>query len=1743
MREFSTNKTTCPKCGGELVNIKNYNEVSLKDLLKEIKEIPSTLKTETLIKYDGRCVRCGKETKQVSYIKFLLEGGEEDIFNLETICNDCLKIKHKVRTSYHKLNSLDDDLLNLIFFTTDVYNLFSTREEKIIYISENEKDIDSLISDMEYKFSFVEKLNDFDSDFEEIEQSFNIPKELTNFKDKVYYLILHASTNELEGILNEGPYLNKFIDYLESLDVKIFDLLCKIFDLDSSKSKSENIENLVSYYSTDEIELEIVFIELKLELFDELLNLGDATFKNFLYYLGEDDSQDSNREEIVKSMLNDYENSKDYDNLIKFKFYIDKAQEKTTRDLFFKKINDLYEKVFYYLTQILNVPDLASKDAKINQILENNDYKTINWAINKAFSKFEIYNKLCDLEPFTFELMSDELNISSALSEEEKYDYIALNYEINDVEQLIKDLKIKINLFNRISNFDDRKLKYLHHFCDAKGKSKEEKIKNIVQNNSKKDLDSIFRKISTKIKQADGLKGLDQIMLDYLFDYYNLDSDLSIEDKSDYLILNHDKREINKVINLAEEKLSIYHKLIQLDDRRLKYLYHFCDAKGKSKEEKINYILKNSFEDIPIKINEIESKLMFANKLENLEDYVFNWVFKSYSVQNILSKVDKCDYLVLNFDDIDIDKKIGIAIDRYNLYKTVYDLNDKVYEYLLYELGISDLESKEEQIDAIIDSNSDEKIDAAIMLSKSRYEYAKKIRALESGVFDLLCKYFSVNEKLEFEEKIDYLVLNFDNTDIYNKICIAIESYYLYKIIYDLNDKVYEYLLYELGIPDLESKEEQIDAIIDSNSEDKISSAIMLSKSRYEYAKKIRALDDNIFDILCENLSVSGSSKDDKIDDLLFKYDINYLKSEKTKIERRVDLFNKLNNLDNRLFKILEHKLSVPDFESKEDKINYILDNNIKEIPNLMGEITNDLIFSKELEELDDYVFNNLSKILNVPDGLSKVEKCDYIVSYYTKLEISTNIRKSQNRFKEFSRLKDLDGKLFDYSSFILMNESDDSKEICQFNKLLKEEKTDYLLDNYTATQINDAINLSTEKLKLYDTFNSLKKNTFTHLSLYMGVPDYCSTQEEKIDYLVLNNENEILMDKLNYIRERMEVFERLDILNDKTFSYLEMELNLNEEDIKFDSSYNLTDREEKIHYILLNKKGHIFEPLSKAENKNKLNEKLNSLKDIIFNVLCDVLMVPKEGYAINDSRENKIDYLISNYSIPEIEDEIGIIEKIEKIFIKLDFKDNRIVLYFKDYLNLSLNQVNLDKESKIKLLFKNNSNEDINKTIERINEKLSLFDKLDHLMDSTFKLLILDFHINDSLSKKEKIDCLVNNFDKEEINKEIEFIKENIILYNEISEFEDKKLSLLFKDLADPGTFDLNEEKIWNILKNNTISKIQKCIDLADEKLNLYNKICLFDNLFLELFCNRFDINFDSKNQSDKEEAIFSILLNFTYEMVQTNYQFVLDKIDLSNRYFDKIISFSDKYFNQFFNEFDLDDKRIFPLIDFKANFLSKEKIKERKTEYVLFNNEENKINGVYELIYEKENICIKLKNLNNWSFDHACFKLNIHKKNSKEETIDNIIETMPLDMINDIFKQIEIRKANYYKLKSLDEPVFAALTKFSNVPSGYIEKNQKINYLLYNFSANMIEENISSIQKDVEKITNKLSENEEISNYIFDSLNIDDNLGFEEKLIQLFKSETIEEINKKILRRNVGNRVEKGFKGLMKGFRKRFR
>ncbi len=1631
MREFSTNKTTCPKCGGELVNIKNYNEVSLKDLLKEIKEIPSTLKTETLIKYDGRCVRCGKETKQVSYIKFLLEGGEEDIFNLETICNDCLKIKHKVRTSYHKLNSLDDDLLNLIFFTTDVYNLFSTREEKIIYISENEKDIDSLISDMEYKFSFVEKLNDFDSDFEEIEQSFNIPKELTNFKDKVYYLILHASTNELEGILNEGPYLNKFIDYLESLDVKIFDLLCKIFDLDSSKSKSENIENLVSCYSTDEIELEIVFIELKLELFDELLNLGDATFKNFLYYLGEDDSQDSNREEIVKSMLNDYENSKDYDNLIKFKFYIDKAQEKTTRDLFFKKINDLYEKVFYYLTQILNVPDLASKDAKINQILENNDYKTINWAINKAFSKFEIYNKLCDLEPFTFELMSDELNISSALSEEEKYDYIALNYEINDVEQLIKDLKIKINLFNRISNFDDRKLKYLHHFCDAKGKSKEEKIKNIVQNNSKKDLDSIFRKISTKIKQADGLKGLDQIMLDYLFDYYNLDSDLSIEDKSDYLILNHDKREINKVINLAEEKLSIYHKLIQLDDRRLKYLYHFCDAKGKSKEEKINYILKNSFEDLPMRINEMESKLMFANKIENLEDYVFNWIFKSYSVQNILSKVDKCDYLVLNFDDIDIDKKIGIAIDRYNLYK----------------------------------------------------------------------------------------------------------------IIFGLNDKVYEYLLYELAIPDLESKKEQIDTIIDNNSEDKISSAIMLSKSRYEYAKKIRTLDDNVFDILCENLSVSGSSKDDKIDELLIKYDINYLKSEKTKIERRVELFNKLYTLDNRLFKILEHKLSVPDLESKEDKINYILDNNIKEIPNLMGEITKDLIFSKELEELEDYVFNNLSKILNVPDGLSKVEKCDYIVSYYTKMEISTNIRKSQNRFKEFSRLKDLDGKLFDYSSYILMNESDDSKEIYQFNKLLKEEKTDYLLDNYTATQINDAINLSTEKIKLYDTLNSLKKNTFTHLSLYMGVPDYCSTQEEKIDYLVLNNENEILMDNLNYIRERMEVFERLDILNDKTFSYLEMELNLNEEDIKFDSSYNLTDREEKIHYILLNKKGHIFEPLSKAENKNKLNEKLNSLKDIIFNVLCDVLMFPKEGYVINDSRENKIDYLISNYSIPEIEDEIGIIEKIEKIFIKLDFKDNRIALYFKDYLNLSLNQVNLDKESKIKLFFKNNSSEDIKKAIEHINEKLSFFDKLDHLMDSTFKLLILDFHINDSLSKKEKIDCLVNNFDKEEINKEIEFIKENIILYNEISEFEDKKLSLLFKDLAGSETSDSNEGKIWNILKNNTIIKIQKCIDLADEKLNLYNKICLFDNLFLELFCNRFDINFDSKNQSDKEEVIFSILLNFTYEMVHTNYQFVLDKIDLSNRYFDEIISFSDKYFNQFFNEFDLDDKRIFPLIDFKANFLSKEKIKERKTEYVLFNNEENKINGVYELIYEKENICIKLRNLNNWSFDHACFKLNIHKKNSKEETIDNIIETMPLDMINDIFKQIEIRKTNYYKLKSLDEPVFAALTKFSNVPSGYIEKNQKINYLLYNFSANMIEENISSIQKGVEKITNKLSENEEISNYIFDSLNIDDNLGFEEKLIQLFKSETIEEINKKILRRNVGNRVEKGFKGLMKGFRKRFR
>ena len=72
-----------------------------------------------------------------------------------------------------------------------------------------------------------------------------------------------------------------------------------------------------------------------------------------------------------------------------------------------------------------------------------------------------------------------------------------------------------------------------------------------------------------------------------------------------------------------------------------------------------------------------------GDELNLTKDYVYSSVDSNYIV------------------GIDIDKKIGIAIDRYNLYKTVYDLNDKVYEYLLYELGISDLESKEEQIDAI----------------------------------------------------------------------------------------------------------------------------------------------------------------------------------------------------------------------------------------------------------------------------------------------------------------------------------------------------------------------------------------------------------------------------------------------------------------------------------------------------------------------------------------------------------------------------------------------------------------------------------------------------------------------------------------------------------------------------------------------------------------------------------------------------------------------------------------------------------------------------------------------------------------------------------------------------------------------------------------------------------------------------------------------------------------------------------
>ena len=94
----------------------------------------------------------------------------------------------------------------------------------------------------------------------------------------------------------------------------------------------------------------------------------------------------------------------------------------------------------------------------------------------------------------------------------------------------------------------------------------------------------------------------------------------------------------------------------------------------------------------------------------------------------------------------------------------------------------------------------------------------------------------------------------------------------------------------------------------------------------YEIIIKLSALDDTIFDILCEGISIFELSKGDRIDYIIDNYSKSEIDDLVAKAETQFEYILKLDSLNEIEFNLLSDILSIP-FESKEDKINYIINN------------------------------------------------------------------------------------------------------------------------------------------------------------------------------------------------------------------------------------------------------------------------------------------------------------------------------------------------------------------------------------------------------------------------------------------------------------------------------------------------------------------------------------------------------------------------------------------------------------------------------------------------------------------------------------------------------------------------------------------------------------------------------------------------------------------------------------------------
>ena len=447
-----------------------------------------------------------------------------------------------------------------------------------------------------------------------------------------------------------------------------------------------------------------------------------------------------------------------------------------------------------------------------------------------------------------------------------------------------------------------------------------------------------------------------------------------------------------------------------------------------------------------------------------------------------------------------------------------------------------------------------------------------------------------------------------------------------------------------------------------------------------------------------------------------------------------------LNDLESHIFNfILDNLSDVPSDLSKDDQIDFIISNySQSDIDNLIEEYNiYEIETTDALNDLDEEVFDLLVSSLNVPD-YDMEEQIDYIITNSSKEEIDAIISECESKIEFIGDLEDIDNDKFTLISqyFNLSDELDDEQSI-----------RDYILENYTLSQIITANDIIDYKLDFYNELIGFESDVFSFICFNYSSLDYNNfkdlerqdTRHDQAFYLISNySPYELNQTASDFINKR-EIYERLKGLDEVLFRILIRNMNA--------YSFFLT-RPDITYNLIINYSDYIINiELDKAETDFKVYDDLRNLDDYKLLFLANYLNAPDD---LIDEFVNESEFdanIFKNYDVNPKNHIISFnISQDEEIEDESTFKKNDL-FKFNNYFEQ--NPLDLTPKEKIAYyIYKNKSVEDI---IEGLN---SVPNDMDNVLEDLNNNS--DDKDNDNPDSDDRGDNLNNDKDKDKLKIEI---------------------------------------------------------------------------------------------------------------------------------------------------------------------------------------------------------------------------------------------------------------------------------------------------------------------------------------------------------------------------------------------------